>query len=489
MDGDRHRRRALYFGALALAALLMLWFWPRDDAAPAAPSPKASDGPRVTYGPAPPAAEPAPPTPPPTDKPPQPRAAGKPPIIDEVIVEKKEVCSGEENLITIRAHTPDGNDAFLHYTIGSDTGISVPVRATLEDDKKTATRRIAVFGLGNVATYVDVPQYVVKDCTPAHGAFVETQLRANTWADFDLEAKVMPLGAKATDASVAPFVPVQWNWTFGDGTSATTNVPLVTHSYEERPQNALYSHFLVAVEIVSATGEKLVGRRALQLRNPLFEDFHDKGIVSLMVTLDPRFPEMNDQGVVVQGVRLRHARPTSVTIDKAVRIYQYPEQGGETPPTPVDVKALLGTTEIPAGATGVSFKVAFDTLADPEVFNVTYLLDGKTPEGWPVRGGFSVMKPPPKPTKGANNPVLDPVLRAKIVAARKLLGKDYVTDDDIIRLEKEGKFADLVVDPTPIAAATTPPPNLPKPPHQKPAIAPPKASEPPPPGAGPTSQK
>ncbi len=489
MSDNRSRKRAFFFGALALAALLMLWSWPRDEKRAPAPQPKPSDGPRVSYGPAPPAPDPQQPTPPPTDKPPSPRPAGQPPIIDEVIVEKKEVCSGEENLITVRAHTPDGNDAFLHYTIGGDTGMSVPIRATLEDDKKTAVRRIAVFGLGNVPTFVDVPPFVVKDCTPAYGAFIEPQLRANTWADFDFEAKVMPLGAKNADGGVAPFVPMEWNWTFGDGTSAKTNVPLVTHSFEERPQNALYSHFLVGVEVISATGEKLFGRRALQLRNPTFEDFNDKGIVSLMVTLDPRFPEMNEQGVVIQGVRLRHARPTSVTIEKVARIYQYPEQGGETKPAPVDVTALLGTTQIPAGSTGVSFKVAWDTLADPEVFNVTYLLDGHTPEGWPVRGGFSVMKPPPKPTKSANNPVLDPVLRAKVVAARKILGKDYVTDDDIFRLEKEGKFADLVVDPTPIAAPTAPPPNLPKPPHKTPAIAPPKASDPPPPGTGPTSQK
>src|SRR3954452_21266847 len=33
-----------------------------------------------------------------------------PPVFDSVEVEKEEVCEGEENLVTVRAHTTDGND-------------------------------------------------------------------------------------------------------------------------------------------------------------------------------------------------------------------------------------------------------------------------------------------------------------------------------------------------------------------------------------------
>lgn len=480
MEDQRQRNRAFAFAALAAIALALLYLLSRDEPKQAMVAPPPSAGPKVVFGPAPIAPEPQQPEPPASNGPPKPRAPGPPPIVDEIIVEKKEVCSGEENLITVRAHTPDGTDAFLHYTIGADTGAAVPVRATLDDDKKTTARKIAVFGAGNVMTLVDVPTYVVKDCSPGQGAFIVPQLRANTWADFDLEAKVMPLGAK--DGGTSSFVPVEWNWTFGDGTAARTTVPLVTHSYEDRPQNTLYSQMLVGVEIVSVNGDKIFGRHSLQLRNPVFEDFHDKGIVSLMVTLDPRFPEANAQGVVVQGVRLRHARPTALTIERAMRFVQYPEQGGETKPVPVDVQSLLGSTQIPAGKDGLAFKVSWDPGLEPDAFNVTYLLDGKTPEGWPVRGGFSVMKPPPKPTKESSQAVMDPVLKAKILAARKILGKEFVTDEDILRLEKEGKLNDLVVEPAP-PASSAPPANLPKPPHQKPAIAPPPsaAAAPPPP--------
>jgi hypothetical protein len=385
---DQHRKRAFALAALAAVALLLLFLRARDDERTSSPSAAKSAGPRVVFGPAAPAPAPVPPAPPPVGEPPKPKPPGQPPVIDEIVVEKPEVCAGEENLITVRAHTTDGNDVFLHYMIGG---------------------------------------------------------------------------------------------------SETTSTPLVTHSYEDRAQDTLYSQMLVTVEIVGAGGEKVVGRKSLQLRNPVFEDFYEKGIVSLMIALNPRFPEANADGVVVQGVRLFHARPTSVTIEKAVRIKQYPEQGGETAPESVDPKALLGTTEIPAGH-GIDTKVAFDTAAEPDIFSVTYLLDGKTPEGWPVRGGFSVMRPPPKPTKSANNPVLDPVLRAKILAARKILGKEYVTDEDIFQLDREGKLAGLEIDPTPIPAPSGPPTNLPKPPHKVPANA--SGAPPPdmpPPGIGPTA--
>ena len=39
------------------------------------------------------------------------------PVIDDITVEKPSVCSGEENLITVKAHTTTGTDELLHYVI------------------------------------------------------------------------------------------------------------------------------------------------------------------------------------------------------------------------------------------------------------------------------------------------------------------------------------------------------------------------------------
>jgi very-short-patch-repair endonuclease len=55
------------------------------------------------------------------------------------------------------------------------------------------------------------------------------------------------------------------------------------------------------------------------------------------------------------------------------------------------------------------------------------------------------MRPPPRPTKENSTPVTDPVLMAKVKKARELLGQPFVTDEDLWRLEREGRFDDLKV--------------------------------------------
>jgi hypothetical protein len=39
--------------------------------------------------------------------------------------------------------------------------------------------------------------------------------------------------------------------------------------------------------------------------------------------------------------------------------------------------------------------------------------------------------------------VMDPLLKAKIMAARKILNRPYVTDEDLWALERQGKFAEI----------------------------------------------
>ena len=85
-----------------------------------------------------------------------------PPVFDEIRVEKEEVCEGEENLVTVRAHTTDGNDPFLHYTVAGEAGAQVPVRSFLGRDGKPMPQMAVAFSRGNVATAVELPPWRVK---------------------------------------------------------------------------------------------------------------------------------------------------------------------------------------------------------------------------------------------------------------------------------------------------------------------------------------
>src|SRR5712664_1123156 len=94
-------------------------------------------------------------------QPPAPIEPGKPlpPVIDEIVLEKEEVCEGEENLVTVRAHTLDGADPLLHYVIGSERGMSVPLKTYLDSYGQPLHQYITVFGNRNVSTRVEVPSY------------------------------------------------------------------------------------------------------------------------------------------------------------------------------------------------------------------------------------------------------------------------------------------------------------------------------------------
>jgi hypothetical protein len=429
---EHARRWALGLGAAAVLALLMFWLRSRGAEAPVrhhvsgaqhpAPGPSETLHNRAVLPPA-------------RESPPRATSA---PVIDEIVVEKPELCAGEETLVSVRAHTPDASDAELHYLIGTGTGQSVPLRAWLDEQGQPPPFQVTVFGKGNVATSVPVPALRVRPCRV--GTFVVLTHRSlpNRWGGFELHAQLRePPGGPAS----APASPRRYDWSFGDGTRDETSSSAVTHSYEDRPQQALYSQFLVRVDVTTRDGRTLVARDALQLPNPAYEAWTRKGIVSLLVALDPPFPVLSASGRVEQGVRLRHYRPDAVEIESVKAVRYYADGAGESPPQTVDVRALLGTSHIPPG-NGVALQVVLDARAEPDVLSVSYYLKGTSAEGRPVVGSFSVMRPPPKPTAGNSTPVSDPRLLARIQRARERLGKDVVSSEDLARLQRQGELED-----------------------------------------------
>jgi hypothetical protein len=388
------------------------------------------------------------------------------PIIDEVRVEKDEVCAGEENLISVRAHTPNGTDAFLHYVIGAEPGAEVPLRVFPGPDGAVPRQTIKVFGRKNAVTEIPVPGYRIKDCKPQRMVMVTPRLLPNSTDEFELQARILPLGAR-DDPDAMPFEPVSYHWIFGDGSEETSRVPRVVHGYEGRSHESRASNYLVAVEVKDRSGEKLVGRRSLEIPSSVFENYAERGIVTVVAIPTPRFPEMDAEGVVRQSFRLRHHRGQPVRIERVRAVKHYMATGESSPPGSADGDGALEVSTIPPGE-GVTVSLSLDTREERDVFAVTYMIEGVTADGIPARGSFSLMRPPPKPTRETSAPVSDPVLLAKILRARELLHQEFVTDEDIWRLEREGKLADLQIPAGKQAA----------PPAEAPRDAPPKKPQP-----------
>ncbi len=456
-SSSRGRRWMTWLGVLALAAVIG-WLLSQREPGPSAPAPLAEASvPRAR-------SEPAPSRPLETSAQAVAAAPGEPapaaPIVDAIEVEKPEVCSGEDNLITVRAHTPDGTDAYLHYTVGTGTGQRVPLRVWRNDDGSYELPTVTVFGRNNVATTVRVPPYRVKDCEPERLVQVLSRRLPNSEDDFEFLAKVVERPVPPGQPVPPPFVPARYVWTFDEAPPRTSTAPVVSHTFTGGPaEAAMYLQHLVRVDVYDAQGRKVTGRSSLQRLNTSFENFDKKGIVTVLAVGTPRFPVLGEDGKVRQTFRLYHHFKGPVRLTRVTALRAFPPTAEGPPPPEQADAATLPVDVIPEGR-GTEVEVVLDTKAEPHVFSITYALEGTLADGHPARGTFSVMRPPPRPTRENSTPVRDAVLRARIQKARELLRQEYVTDEDLLRLEREGRFAGLKVEAAPAGAASRaePPP-------------------------------
>ena len=167
-------------------------------------------------------------------------------------------------------------------------------------------------------------------------------------------------------------------------------------------------------------------------------------MVTLFAEPTPRFPPMRPDAIVRQKFRLWHAEDVAVQITGATMSRLFlPASSGGAPPTPqvvaVDHEGLLRHAEI-APATFVEESLEFDFGTDPAVYAVMYEVQGTTASGTPARGQLTLMRPPPKPTRENSIPIQDPQVLFKIRRAMAILKQDTVSEEDLWRLEREGKL-------------------------------------------------
>ena len=145
--------------------------------------------------------------------PPQQLVAATEPVVEEITVEKTEVCSGEDNLVTVRLAGDHQNDENIRITMPGlgGAGRQMPFILGLTAAKQQPEMpEVVVSGRDGALATVKVPTVTVKDCIPGPSLSVEVALVANTSATFALTATVRNPGPTA-------FKPVQWHWDFGDG--------------------------------------------------------------------------------------------------------------------------------------------------------------------------------------------------------------------------------------------------------------------------------
>ena len=218
--------------------------------------------------------------------------------------------------------------------------------------------------------------------------------------------------------------------------------PVAVHDYSALPQRTAFSDLLVKVKASDGAGETVEGRFPLHIRNIAFAT-RLRGVATLFAVPVPRFPEIGPDGVVRQKFRLWHAEEAPVQITGlTLSRFFLPATDGSAPAPPntvaLDHTRLLRHTEIRPAAF-VDESLEFDFGANAAVYAVTFAVQGVA-DGMQVRGELTLLRPPPAPTRENSIPIQDPAMVQKIRRAMTILNQQTVSQEDIWRLEREGKL-------------------------------------------------
>ena len=375
--------------------------------------------------------------------PPQQLVGATEPVVEEITVEKTEVCSGEDNLVTVRLagdHQTDKNIRITMPGLGG-AGRQMPFILGLTAAKQQPEMpEVVVSGRDGALATVKVPTVTVKDCIPGPSLSVEVALVANTSATFALTATVRNPGPTA-------FNPVQWHWDFGDGARRHDQGSNRRAQLRRPPARD------AGVELPRPCPRRRRGRsraaRPPRSRRPPVKKRRRHQHRAQPSPSDDR------------RRRAGHpARPHSPRVRPAGHVERVEvqrlrdnEQGvEEMQTTDVDPRQVLGTNVIPPGR-GIETTAVFDTRAEPRTKRVTFDLHGKSADGIRASGQYSVLRPSEPIPHEEREVVTDPQVKAAILAARKKLGRDEVSLDDMVRLKREGALDNL-----PAADGTQTPP-------------------------------
>jgi len=186
---------------------------------------------------------------------------GRPnPIIERVLVDKTEVCRGEENFVHVDVSTIDGTEADLriwltgdNYLGGNLTGSRIPVRM-FGAMSVNSPPMVMVAGWGGTHAEQPLPFVKVKECN----ADPYLEIRAIRIDGHDLY-EFSALMARQPAREVT--------WSFGDGTSVLSHEATVHHGYDGRRQLSAYAEFLIVATVTDGTGRVLHGYKTLELIN------------------------------------------------------------------------------------------------------------------------------------------------------------------------------------------------------------------------------
>ncbi len=348
------------------------------------------------------------------------------PFIRNVILEKNTVCVGEDFLVTIESNDPEGRDADLISSIGPSMGNPVIMRFTIPGKHKIIA---TVRDFKRIDTKVE--EIEVVECSSKPAVYLEARLHPFRMEEGEFEVmKLQNLKGNCT-----------YEWDFGDGKSTTTTRGYTTHNYGLRDQKRFNTSYMVKVTVTDEKQVSVTARASLDFPNIQWISGH-MGSMSVPVIFNRFLDSKNNE--FRTDISMKNIHSQDLTFNDADITLTLCNSPGVTQNLTVNASSFMPKTNLSGGEVirgDISFK---ESVVPKSACAVAVIIHGKLSDGKPVSLEMNFTIPADSMALNSKNSVEveDHGLDRKIQMAKRILGRDYVTQDDLYTLEKEGKFND-----------------------------------------------
>ncbi|MCP4135817.1 MAG: hypothetical protein GY754_32920 [bacterium] len=350
-------------------------------------------------------------------------------MIDEVVVEKNPVCSGEDFLVSVKAENPRGKTNTLNYRISGKKGDSVILNYKAPGEKKI---HIFVRDTMNMLDHKEVAVRVIK-CENRPMAQLKSTFSSSRLGEINFEVIEM----QGLEGSCV------YKWDFGDGKSARTNAGIVSHNYGNREQKSFTSNFLATVSITDKTGTSITARKEVTFPNIQWISSR-MGTAVIPITYDRIAVPQGDTYIVKIKIKNIFDMPLNFFNAHVTCLPCSGKNGAEMTAYPSE--NFISKTSLDAGEYAKDTLVFNKNIFPDSTCTVKIKLVGELSNGRIVTSPLYITVPMSK--ESIKEAIADNRARVitgtaeidKIRSARRILGTKFVTPEDIYKLEKEGKL-------------------------------------------------
>lgn len=345
-------------------------------------------------------------------------------FIRKVMVEKDPVCVGEDFQVKVLADDPEGRGQDLIYKIGSKVGNPVIMRYQVEGDYEI------------MVTVRDFKRIDTKSVTVRA---VKCPDKPVIW----LKAHLHPMRPEEGEFEVVRKQGLSgkcaYAWDFGDGATKTTDIGYTTHNYFNREQKRFHSTFIVQVTVTDEKGNRGTARSSLDFPNTQWIA-SKMGSTTIPIAYN-RFPVYKD-GRYTTELGMKNIFDRNLTFTDADVDFTHCDTSRRPLSRTYSADAFLSHSVV-AHNSVVNGTFSFTKeLLPPSTCNLTVRLRGTLQGGGDVTANlyFTIPASGEDLKYKKHVQVDDPELDRKVQKAKKILGKDFVTVDELRTLEKEGKL-------------------------------------------------